>query len=98
MSDAPRSRRRAPRELAAPALVSQLSAPSILGIDARRYLEIIVPACRPEVIELGKLRLVRLEVALAAIERLSRTRPELAPVDAESEGELARRLGLRRSA
>ena len=52
-------------------LVSQLTCLLLLGIDRRRYLELLVPLCRGHVTRLGKLRLIPLDVALAKLGELA---------------------------
>lgn len=65
-----RMRPRAPIVVAA-AYVSQLTSAPLLGIDARRFLDVLVPACRPDVIHVGKLRLVELARAVEALRAMA---------------------------
>ena len=55
-------RRREPVVVRA-AFVSQENCRELLGIDARRFLELLLPLCTGHVTPLGKLRLVPLGVA-----------------------------------
>jgi hypothetical protein len=55
----------------AAAYVSQLTCLQLLGIDARRYLETVVPRCKGDVVPLGKLRLVPLDVAVLRLRELA---------------------------
>jgi hypothetical protein len=66
----------------AAAYVSQLSSLPLLGVDGRRYLDFIVPACRPNVVHVGKLRLVELARAVEALRAM-------APDDGTEPGETA---------
>ena len=52
--------------------VSQETCLAVLGVDARRYLELVVPLCKGDVSAIGKLRLVPLDVAEAAIRALAK--------------------------
>jgi len=61
---------RAPLTVAA-AMVSQLTCLVLLGIDPRRYLELLLPLCAGQVTALGKLRLVPLDVAVAKLGELA---------------------------
>ena len=45
------------------AFVSQLTCEAVLGIDSRRFLEVLVPRCGRHVSKVGKLRVVPLDVA-----------------------------------
>jgi hypothetical protein len=65
-----RVRPRAPVAVAA-AYVSQLTSLQLLGVDPRRYLDVVVPACRPEVAHVGKLRLVELARAVEALRAMA---------------------------
>jgi hypothetical protein len=51
--------------------VSQETSLQLLGVDSRRYLELVVPLCKGAVVSLGKLRLVPLDDAEAALRRLA---------------------------
>jgi hypothetical protein len=66
---APRKRALRPRAslTVSAAMVSQLTCLALLGVDARRYLDVVVPACRPDIIYLGKLRLIELARAVEAL-------------------------------
>jgi hypothetical protein len=61
------------------AMVSQLTSLPLLGIDARRYLDHVVPLCGEAVVRLGKLRLVPVDVAVTVLQGLA------APQDAATE-------------
>jgi hypothetical protein len=52
-------------------VVSQLNCQPLLGIDDRRYLEQLLPLCKGHVAPLGRLRLVPVAVAMAAIAKLA---------------------------
>jgi len=54
----------------APVTVSHLTCLSVLGIDERRFLELLVPHCHG-VARLGRLRLVPIEEALRTLATLS---------------------------
>jgi hypothetical protein len=62
-------RPRAPTAIA-PATVSQLSCLPVLGVDERRFLEIVVPKCE-HVSRLGRLRVVEVDDALRALRDLA---------------------------
>lgn len=62
------------------ALVSQLTSLALLGVDPRRYLDVVVPACRPDVIHVGRLRLVELSRAVEVLR-------SMAAADAPASGE-----------
>jgi hypothetical protein len=66
-----------------PAFVSQLTCLALLGIDPRRYLDALVPRCHGSVALVGKLRLLPLEVAVAALRRAE-------PDDGEQDDNVAR--------
>lgn len=65
----------------APVMVSQLTAIAILGVDERRFLELLVPRCRG-VAQVGRLRLVEVTEALRVLR-------ELAPAGDETPAETA---------
>ena len=73
-------RRRAPIMVRS-AYVSQENCRELLGVDARRFLELVVPLCAGHVTPLGKLRLVPLDVAE---ERLHARARHQEPDDGES--------------
>ncbi len=54
----------------APATVSQLSSLQTLGVDERRFLELVVPKCG-HVSKLGRLRVVEVEEAIRVLRELS---------------------------
>ncbi len=54
----------------AASFVSQLTCLVLLGIDPRRYLDVLVPRCRG-VVHVGRLRLVPLDVAVEALRGLA---------------------------
>lgn len=72
-------RPRAPVAIAA-AMVSQLNCEALLGMDSRRYLDLLLPICKGAVVRLGKLRLIPLDVAVARLRALSTVAPVDAPV------------------
>jgi hypothetical protein len=87
-----------------PTHVSQLTCEAVLGIDPRRYLEVLVPHCA-HVATVGKLRIISLEDAEEALRALSKSSAEPAATDnaVEDEGpatadEFLSRLGRRRTA
>jgi hypothetical protein len=53
-----------------PATVSQLTSLAILGVDERRFLELLVPRCK-RVAHVGRLRLVPLDEAMRALATLA---------------------------
>lgn len=55
----------------AAAMVSQLTALALLGVDPRRYLDLVIPKCSGHVTALGKLRLVPLDIAVAKLSELA---------------------------
>jgi hypothetical protein len=87
---APRARRpREPVHVAA-AMVSQLTCTALLGIDPRRYLDALIPLCKGDVTPLGRLRIVPLDIAVAALRRLAVTDAgEEAPARVERQPETA---------
>ena len=70
-SPVPRTLKARPAIAMRASFVSQENTRELLGIDARRFLERVVPLCRPSVTALGKLRLVPIDVAEEAIRRLA---------------------------
>lgn len=87
--------------IVAAALVTQINCEAVLGIDARRYLERVLPLCRGHVISIGKLRAVPVAVALAKLQELPSS-DEPTPLVLEDEptsaDDVLRRIGMRRSA
>jgi len=73
----PSRRERKPRPAIAvrPSFVSQENTLVVLGVDARRYLEHVVPLAHDTVVRLGKLRLLPIDVAESALLRLASTSP-----------------------
>jgi hypothetical protein len=78
----------------------------VLGIDARRYLEQLLPLCAGSISRVGRLRLVPVDVALAALERLAAADvpPPLAQTDGDDDADdpltaddVLGRLGRRRA-
>jgi hypothetical protein len=51
--------------------VSQDTAPALLGLCARKYLEVVVPKCAGDVVRVGRTVLVPLEVAESALRALA---------------------------
>ena len=49
-----------------PSTVSQLTSIAVLGVDPRRYLELVVPKCT-QVSHVGRLRVVPIEDAIRAL-------------------------------
>ena len=66
-----------------PVCVSQITSAAILGVDERRFLELVVPRCE-RVSRVGRLRLVEVEEALRALRSLSL--PDGEESRAESDG------------
>lgn len=54
----------------AAAMISQLTSMPLIGVDERRFLDVVVPMCRDVVVSVGRLRLVPLDIA---VERLRAT-------------------------
>jgi hypothetical protein len=52
------------------AMVSQLNSLPLLGVDPRRFLDLVVPACC-QVVPLGRLRIVSLDDAIEALRSLA---------------------------
>jgi hypothetical protein len=75
-----------------PAFVSQETCLQVLGVDARRYLELVLPACAGQVTRLGKLRLVPLDAAEVALRALAAAGDDVdgAAVDAAEHEEAVR--------
>ncbi|HSY22819.1 MAG TPA: hypothetical protein VK841_11925 [Polyangiaceae bacterium] len=72
------------------AMVSQLTCLQLLGVDPRRYLDEVVPRCKGDVTSLGQLRIVPLDIAVAALRRLALTdQGEEAPARVERQPETA---------
>lgn len=73
MANAPAPRKVRPRPAVAlrASFVSQETSLQLLGVDARRYLDLVVPLCKGAVVSLGKLRLVPLDDAEAALRGLA---------------------------
>jgi hypothetical protein len=89
-----------------PAHVSQLNCEAILGIDPRRFLELLVPRCA-HVSIVGKLRVISVEDADDALRSLATDSSELAATEVDVNGDddeigtaddVLRRLGRRRTA
>ena len=55
--------------------VSQDSSPALLGLCARKFLEVLVPRCREDAVRVGRTVLIPLDVAEAAL-RAIRSCPE----------------------
>ncbi len=75
-----------PAPALAPALVSQLTSIAILGIDERRFLDRVVPLCRPHVTRFGKLRLIPIDVAVAKLRELADGDEAVNPTVAANDG------------
>jgi hypothetical protein len=63
-------RPRAPTAVA-PATVSQLTCAAVLGVDPRRYLDLVVPRLAGRVAHVGRLRVARVDDVLAALAELA---------------------------
>jgi hypothetical protein len=70
---APKPRAMKPRQPVAVAAVyvSQLTCLPLLGVDARRFLDVLVPKCAGDVVAIGRLRLVPLDVAVSRLRELA---------------------------
>jgi hypothetical protein len=54
-----------------PSFVSQETAFAVLGLAPRKFLEVLVPRCRGDVVRVGRTVLLPLEVAEAALRSLA---------------------------
>jgi hypothetical protein len=54
-----------------PSFVSQDSSPALLGLCARKFLDVLVPMCAGDVVRVGRTVLIPLEVAECALRALS---------------------------
>jgi len=85
------------------AMVSQLTSLPLLGIDPRRYLDLVVPLAREHVIAIGKLRPLPLDVAVEALRGLAAGDEQPAepaadePRQPETGDDVLRALGLERA-
>jgi hypothetical protein len=73
--------------VAAAQFVSQLTCLVLLGVDPRRFLDLVVPVCRPDVVRVGRLRLVPLEVAVQAIRSMTTEDEGAEPDDHDDDGQ-----------
>jgi hypothetical protein len=67
------SRQRKPRPpvVIRPSFVSQDSSPALLGLCARKFLDVLVPRCASDVVRVGRTVLIPLDVAEGALRSLS---------------------------
>jgi hypothetical protein len=67
------SRRRKPRPplVVRPSFVSQDTAFAVLGLTPRKFLDLLVPRCRGDVVRVGRTVLVPLETAEAALRSMA---------------------------
>ena len=68
---APRQRKPRPPVVVRPSFVSQDSSPALLGLCARKFLDVLVPRCAGNVVRVGRTVLIPLEVAEGALRALS---------------------------
>ncbi len=80
----PRVRKPRPPVVVRASFVSQDSSPALLGLSARKFLEVLVPRCRKDSIRVGRTILIPLDVAEAALRAIP-TSPEGTPDVAASE-------------
>lgn len=66
------------------ATLSQLTSLALLGIDPRRFLDIIIPRC-PHVAHVGRLRIVPLDDAIEVLRGLSGDNDDGDEVEADGE-------------
>ena len=85
--------------------VSQLSCAALLGVDPRRFLDVVVPLCRPDVVHVGKLRLIEVARAVDVLRGMvagdgaeGPTTDEDEPGQPETAEEVLAALGLERVA
>jgi hypothetical protein len=105
MNPTPRQLRPRPAIALRASFVSQENCLQVLGVDARRFLERVVPTCKASVVSLGKLRLVPIDDAEAALRRLATPAGQHSddgddnPVDLQPQTpeEVLAKLGLERS-
>jgi len=55
----------------APLYISQETAPALLGITGRKFLEQVVPRCQGQVTRLGQTAMVPADVVVACLARLA---------------------------
>jgi hypothetical protein len=80
-----RARKPRPPVTLRPSYVSQETSFAVLGLPPRKFLEVLVPRCREEVVRVGRTVLLPVEVAEAALRSL---RAEASPtVQGEDHGE-----------
>ena len=66
-----RVRKPRPPVVVRPSFVSQDSSPAVLGLCARKFLDVLVPKCAGEVVRVGRTVMIPLEVAEVALRALS---------------------------
>jgi hypothetical protein len=67
----PRPRKPRPLVVVRPSFVSQDSSPALLGLSARKFLEVLVPKCAGDVVRVGRTVLIPLDAAERALRALS---------------------------
>jgi hypothetical protein len=72
----PRARKPRPPVVARPSFVSQDSSPALLGLSARKFLEVLVPKCAGDVVRVGRTVLIPLDAAEGALRALSMGRED----------------------
>lgn len=96
--------RQRPRVVVASVLVTQLNCEAVIGVNARRYLEIVVPLCNGHVVSLGKLRAIPVDVVLEklrsrAIDDTGKTEPTFDDHEQfDTPDAVLARIGMRKSA
>jgi hypothetical protein len=67
----PRHSKPRPPVVVRPSFVSQDSSLALLGLCARKFLDVLVPRCARDVVRVGRTVLIPLEVAEGALRALS---------------------------
>jgi hypothetical protein len=99
----PRPRKLRPPIVVRPSFVSQVTAPVLLGLCTRKFLEVLVPKCEGEVVRVGRTVLIPLEVAETALRSMANgergaDEPDHDDGQAGSVDSLLASVGLRRRA
>jgi hypothetical protein len=68
---APRQRKPRSPVVVRPSFVSQDSAPALLGLSPRKFLEVLVPKCAGDVVRVGRTVLIPLDAVEGALRALS---------------------------
>jgi len=72
-----RTRRSVPPVVMRPSFVSQSTTLALLGLCPRKFLEVLVPKCKADVIRVGRTVLIPLDVAEATLRTLAMDAVEL---------------------